>query len=139
MIRDRQEGGVGEQDCRSAQQRFADHDQYHAHVVRVADVAIKAGDDQLARGVVGAGVPRPRRTKSMKQATITDSPAKSGTRPEYDARPKSKCGPKLEATNASGRSTSTVPGTKIVNRSVRLLPPNDHAQRPARAKEGAEA
>jgi hypothetical protein len=82
----------------------------------------------------------------MKQATITDSPAKSGTRPEYDAGPKSKCGPKLEATNASGRRTSTVPGTKIVNRSVRnqsihvlLLPPNDHAQRPARAKEGAEA
>jgi hypothetical protein len=70
----------------------------------------------------------------MKQATIIDSPAKSDTRPEYDAGPKSICGPNLEATNARGRRTSTVPGTKIVNRSVRnqsihvfFLPPNDSA------------
>ena len=52
VVADRHEGGVAEQDDHPAQQCFADYDQHHAHVLRVADVAVQTGDDQLARRVV---------------------------------------------------------------------------------------
>ena len=145
MVRDRQEGSVAEQDCRSAQQRFADHNQYHTHVLRVADVAIKACDDQLARWAQGG------RSASAPANEVDEA----GHDHRQSRQERHEAGVKTpdRSRNAAlrwRRPTRAVegrvpyPGPRIVNRSVRiqsihalLLPPNDHTQRPARAKEGA--
>ena len=119
MIANGEKDRVTEQKRPARQDGLAQNDKDDAHILWVSRIFVEASHHQPTRGSYGAGVPRPRRTKSMKHQTIIDTPGISSIKPIKCAAPRLKRGPQLVAINANGTSPSTVPGTRSVNKAVR--------------------